>query len=1036
MWLTRVSINNPYFATVIMLLLVILGVLGFKELAVEEFPNVSFPVAIVSTVYKGASPEVIETDISKKIEETLNTISGVKTIRSYSFEGQSTVVVEFNLDVNSEDAIQDVRDKIAVISSTFSKDVDIPTVSKVDIQDEPIMSVVISNPNLSIRDLTTWVNKIAKKKLQVVNGVGDVKVIGGVDRQVRVNVKPYALEKVRLSVLDVVNAIQAANNNYPAGNISYGNSSLFNVRLNGKLQTINDFKKIIIKYRGKYPIYLSDVASVEDGQDEYKSLTLFNGNRAVGLDIRSASEVNIVAVSKLVRQAIKELESNKPIDTTIVISKDKSDSIQRSIDDVESTLLEGAILTVIIVFLFLKSWRSTVITGLTLPISIIGTMFVMHLLAFTINVISLLALSLAIGLLIDDAIVVRENIMRHIHMGKNHRQASLEGTNEIGLAVLATTLTLVAVFLPIGFMKGIIGKFFYQFGITVSVSVLISLMVSFSLDPMLSSIWHEPTDGGWLGRSWVGKQLNKFEQLFDYVNIVYEKFIRWSLKNPKKVLFVTFSILILSFGLMHFVGGEFIPKADKGKLTITFKTPVGSDVEYTEMKINQAVQILQQNIKEITMITGGVNKNFGEGRNNATLTLDVGDKTYRKRSIDEIMKQARSLLENMANIEITSVIATGGVNSSNKPINIDIQGENLEVLKNIALDLIKKLESIPNATDISSSFQVADPAVNIDLHRDIAANLGISLANVGSNISYLFAGNKISSWEDPIDGDNYDVVIQIPKADRLESLLDIIKIPSSQNDTSGLARMVPLSVLASTSYGLSPHEIDHINLMRKVTVTGNIIGSDQRSVYKKINNILSTYQMPKGYMLNQSGNAKDLVESFLYALEALATGIIFIYLILVAQFRSFLLPVIIMIALPLSFIGVFIALFITGSTLNMFSMIGIIMLMGLATKNGILLIDFINQQIDGGIELVEAIINAGKTRLRPIVMTSLAMIFGMLPLALGNGITSATRKSMAYAIIGGLITSTVLTLICLPVIYKLMSKWRHKPQHIDSEPTS
>jgi len=1026
MWLTRVSIGNPYFATVVMLLLVILGLLGLNELPVEEFPDVKFPVTVVSTNYKGASPEVVETDVSKKIEETLNTINGVKTIRSYSFEGQSTVVVEFNLNVNPDIAIQDVRDKVSVVSSTFNKDIDIPTVSRVDVQDEPIISVIINNPNMSIRDITTWVNKVAQKRMQVVNGVGDVKIIGGVDRQVRINIKPYALQKVRLSVVDVVNAVQAANNNYPAGNISYNQSSILNVRLNGKLQDINDFRKVIIKYRGKFPIYLSDVADVEDGQDEYKSLTLFNGKRAVGLDIRAASGVNIVAVSKLVHKAIAELNKNKPAGTEIVISRDRSDNIQRSLDDVESTLIEGALLTVGIVFLFLKSWRSTVITGLTLPISIIGTMFAMYVLGFTINVISLLALSLAIGLLIDDAIVVRENIMRHIHMGKDHHTASLEGTDEIGLAVLSTTLTLVAVFLPIGFMKGIIGKFFYQFGLTVTVSVLISLMVSFSLDPMLSSIWHEPKDGGWLARSWLGKRLDQFEKLFDYITEVYEKFIRWSLNHRKKVLLATISILVLSFGLMHFVGGEFMPKADKGKLTVTFKTPVGSDVEYTEMKINQAVQILQKNIKEIVMITGGVNKNFGEGRNNGTLTIDIGDKTKRKRSIQDVMEQARSLLEPMANIEITSVIATGGANGDNKPINIDIQGDNLEVLKGIAIDLMQKLKTVQNATDLSSSFQVADPAVSISLRRDVAANLGISLSTIGNNISYLFAGNKISSWEDPIDGDNYDVVVQIPKTDRIESLLDIIKIPSTQNDSSGIAKMVPLSVLTSATSGLSPHEIDHINLMRKVTVTGNIKGNDQRAVYKQIENILSKYKLPRGYVFIQSGNAQDMVDSFLYAIEALGTGIIFIYLILVAQFRSFLLPIIIMVALPLSFIGVFIALFLTGSTLNMFSMIGIIMLMGLATKNGILLIDFINHKINEGADIIEAIVEAGKTRLRPIVMTSLAMIFGMLPLALGNGITSDTRKSMAYAIIGGLITSTILTLICLPVIYMMLSKWRNK----------
>lgn len=1026
MWLTKVSIKNPYLATVIMLALVILGLVALKQISVEEFPDIKFPYVVVTTNYKGASPEVIEADISRPMEEALNTLNGIKAIRSYSFEGSSTVVAEFNLNVNPDVAVQDVRDKVSVVAAGFRKEIDNPLVSRVDMQQEPMMSLVINSndDSMDLRDITEWVNQVAKKKLQTVSGVGDVQVVGGVARQVRINVEPYKLQSLGLSITDVAQAVKLANDNYPAGDVQTDTQKV-NVRLNGRLKSPLDFANVVIAYRNNVAIKVSDVATVTDGQDELNSLTLVDGHRAVGLDLRPADKANVVEVADGVYKVLAELNKTKPAGIQIKVSVDKSQHVKSSLRDVGQTLVEGALLTILIVFLFLQSWRSTVITGLTLPIALIGTIFAIWVCGFTLNTMSLMALSLSVGLLIDDAIVVRENIVRHLHMGKSHFQAALDGTNEIGLAVLATTLTIIAVFLPVGFMQGIIGKFFFQFGITVAVSVLISLFVSFTLDPMLSSIWHEPKDGGWLGKSFIGKWLAKFERWFEALISWYERFIRRALTYRKTTLVIALGILIGSFMLVPLIGGEFMPASDRGKYVVNFKTSIGSNVFYTEGKVNQVSSLLRKNIPEIIDITGGVNKNFGDSSNKATLTIDIGDKRTRYKNIDQVMAETRNLLQNVGGIEVQSVISTGSPNGDQQPINVDIKGDNVTVLKAISEDLMQKIAKIKGTADLQSSFQDADPSYNVSVERDIAANLGIKLSDIGLTLSSLFAGNKISTWEDPRSGENYDVVVQIPERDRNKDALHLLQVPSTTlSPVTGAPLMISLSSVTKTTEGLAPREIDRIDLRRKVTITGSILGTDSQSVFTEIQAILDSYQLPAGYQFNQSGANEDMIQSFMYAVSALAIGVIFIYMILTAQFRSFIQPLIIMVALPLSFVGVFIALILFNSTLNMFSIIGIIMLMGLATKNGILLVDFINQQLREGVELFDAVVSAGKTRLRPILMTSLAMIFGMLPLALSNGDGTEMRKPMAYAIIGGMTTSTLLTLVVVPVLYFIVLKWQ------------
>ena len=1021
MWLTRVSVGNPYFATVLMLALVVLGLFAWWRLPVEEFPDIRFPVAVVITEYQGASPSVVESEVTRPIEEAVNTINGVKHIRSYSLLGESFVVVEFELSTDPAAALQDVRDRVGGIQGRFRREISAPTISQFNPNDRPLMSLTLNSDVSSPRTLTTWVDKVLKKRLQTVSGVGEVRLIGGLKREIRVNLDPYRLEALGLSVPDVSEAIQSANRDFPAGTVSTANSQLA-VRITGKLKTPDEFARLVVGYRQNSPILLSDVASVADAESEQDSVALIDGKPGVGLDIRASRGANVVEIADGVRRALEQMKPLMPPGTQVHFTADQSVGIKRSLANVQATLIEGAALTVLIVLLFLGSWRSTVITGLTLPVALIGTLSALQAAGFTLNLMTLMALSLSIGLLIDDAIVVRENIVRHLNLGKDHRQAALDGTQEIGLAVLATTLTIVAVFLPVGFMGGVIGKFFHQFGLTVTVAVLISMLVSFTLDPMLSSIWPDPHRHGDRHRGPLGRGLDFFEGVLDRVATRYAQALEWSLAHRKTVMAAALLLTVGSFALVPLIGGEFMPRQDKGRFQISFKTEPGSALEYTTAKARELDAMLRQ-IPEVRSVGISVgNGAFGSSASEGSLSVDLGPKDTRQTSLFDIMARARAMAGRMAGIEVQSVQEMDQNGPSEQPVNVALRGNDIEALGRAARTLVSRLSAVPGVSDLHTSLSDTDPAVNIEVLRDAAATLGIDLGRVGQTLSTLLAGSVTTTWEAP-DGENYDVRLQVPKSSRSSELLDVLTVAGNRAE-GGQAEMVPLSTVTRLQPGQNPREIDRVDLQREVTVTGNISGRDQGSVFADIDRVLRGTPLPEGVSLDQEGDRQNMQESFSYALQALAMGLIFIYMILAAQFRSFTLPVIIMVALPLAFVGVFIALFLCGSTLNMFSVIGIIMLMGLAAKNGILLVDFINQARRAGMSRHAAILEAGRVRLRPIVMTSLAMIFGMLPLALSGGDGSETQRPMAHAIIGGLVTSTLLTLIVVPVVYTLLDGMR------------
>ena len=1039
MWLTRVSINNPVFAAMIMLALMVIGLLATFRMKVEEFPNIEFPFVVVNTVYSGASPEVIETDITKKIEDQVNTIAGVKEVTSVTQQGLSQVIVQFDLNIPSDVAAQNVRDKLALVTPTFRDEVTTPIVAQYNPADAPVVSVTFRSDKMSLRELSTYLDNTVKKQLQTVTGVGRVDILGGRQRQIRVLLNPTQMNAYKVSVNQISNALRSENVELPVGTINNQNQEMV-IQVNGLVKTPNEFNQIIVAQNRSstgaiVPVYLSQVAQVVDGQAEAESASLQNGQPAVAMDIIKMSDANVIDVVDKTQQRLAEIQSTLPPGVTMTVVADSSKSIRGSLNNVVRTLIEGAILAVFIVWLFLGSWRSTIITGLTLPISLLGTLAAIWTFGFSINMMTLLALALCIGLLIDDAIVVRENIVRHVGMGKHHRQAALDGTQEIGLAVLATTLVIVAVFLPVAFMGGIIGRFFYQFGVTVSTAVLLSLFVSFTLDPMLSSIWPDPDAVHQHDRvnervsfrkrpiAWL---LDGFQRLLDRLTNLYSHILAWNLRHRLITMLIAIGSLVAAFFAVGLVGKEFVPQADMNEIKVKFETPVNANLDYTQQKAAQINAVLQS-FPEVTNTYATVNAMSYSGNNRVQVNVSLVPKDERTRGLDALNRAMREQLQQVGGIKVTSVAAAAmAVSGGLKPIMISIKGNDLTELQRLSNEFMQKLSNVNGLVDLESTLKQPKSMVNVTINREAANDAGLSIGQIGQALRPLLAGDNVSTFKDD-NGNNIDVNVRLNDDNRQTiSQLQSMYLSSSRMDSNGQPILIPLSQVANFSETLGAPQINRRSLFREVVVQANTDGRPAGDIGADITKIQNEMKLPPGYSFAVQGSNKDMAESIGYATTALGLAIVFIYMLLGSQFNSFLYPVAIMASLPLSLIGVFFALFLFGSSLNMFSIIGIIMLMGLVCKNAILLIDFIKESLSNGLSRTESIMLAGQTRLRPILMTTAAMVMGMIPLALGIGEGSEQQAPMAHAIIGGVITSTLLTLIVVPVIYTYLDDGKQR----------
>jgi len=1016
MFLSDLSIKRPVFATMMMVALVVLGVFSFRRLSLDNMPDVEFPFVIIQTRYPGASPEVVEREVTKKIEEAVNPVSGVKRIESSSVEGYSSIFVEFQLDTKSDVAVNDVRSKIEQIKLDLPDDADPPVVSRFSFTSQPIVSLALSGEGWTMRDLTHLATETVKRRIENVNGVGNVTVVGGLEREIHVDLVPEEMQALGVTPDMVVAALRRENQDVPSGRVERGNAEQ-SVRVRGRIRDPMAFASIVVTTRDGQSVRLGQVARVEDTEEEGRSWAEVAGKRAVGIDVRRVSGANVVDVADGVNAAVTELQSALPRGVSLKVVRDDSRWTRSSLEDVQLALILGAGLTVFIVFLFLNSWRSTVITGLTLPVSVISAFLVIWAMGFTLNTLTLMALSLAIGILIDDAIVVRENIVRHVEHGEDHFTAARRGTSEIGLAVLATTLSIIAVFIPVAFMRGIVGRFFYQFGITVAFAVSVSLFVSFTLDPMLSSLWYDPQAEGGARRGPIGRALERFNGGFRGWGRRYRRVIAWALEHRLATLGIAIAafgaaITLLAAGV---VGGQFMPNSDQEQTAVHFETAPGSSLEYTTARGEEIDRYLRSRPEvAYTYLSVGGDEQQNVNRGDIYVKLvPKRDRRLNEQAFETDIRRAFARFRG-----VTPYVEPPGMGGSQLPVQINVLGPDLDRLKEISDRILALARAVPGAVEMKSSLEGRKPEFVVDVDRDLAASLGLGIGQVAATLRTVLAGTEATTWEDET-GLEHKVMVRVAPEFRT-SAADLARLPiatGTANRETMSQVLVPLGQIAHIGAGEAPGEIKRLALERMVRVEGNYEGRALTDVMKDITAKIDTVPLPPGYRLNIGGEAADYVETVGYIMESLLLAVVFIYLILASQFGSFLQPLAIMLSLPLSLVGVIVALMLTHDTFNIMSMIGVIMLMGLVTKNAILLIDFANQARRSGRPRAEALVDAGELRLRPIVMTTLAMIFGMLPtaMALGNG--GEFRAPMARAVIGGLITSTLLTLVVVPVVY-------------------
>ena len=1008
MWLADTSIRRPVFATMVILGLVILGVVSYPRIGVDLFPKVEFPIVNISTTLKGASPEVVDIDLTDKVEEAVNTINGVKTITSTSTEGRSTVIVEFNLERDIDLAVQDVREKIAAIRNRLPEDIDEPVIEKVDPDANPVIWIALTGER-SIRELSTYADEILKEQLQRINGVGAIRIAGLRLRQVRVWLDRDKLSAYRISAHDVLIALQRENIELPGGRIE-GEFKEYLIKVKGEFTNVQEFNDLIVGFYNGTAIRLKDVGRAEDGMAEKRSVTRFNRVPSIGLGIQKQSGTNTLEVTDRIKKEIENIRKSLPAGMKLEISFDQSHFIKRSIEEVQFHLLYGGFFASIAVLLFLRSIRVTIISAIAIPTSIISTFAIMNVFGFTFNNMTMLGLSLSVGILIDDAIIVIENIQRHIEKGMGIKEAASFATSEIGLAVMATTLAIVVIFLPVAFMKGIIGMFFFQFALTVVFAILVSLFVSFTLTPMLSSKFlkvhtssHTSTSVFKHLSDWLEKQYKKVEES-------YRRLLSIAIEHRAIVIVSAVIIFILSLYITKFLGKEFLPSEDQSRFVARLEAPKDYSIDQIEGMFKKAEEIVLATPEIMTIFYG--QGTFGEVHK-GTMFIGLKPKSERTRSQQEIMADMRKQFRQIPGLKGTAEdVSLVGGGQRMVPIQYSIRGRNLEELNGYSKQIVSEFSKLSGIVDVDTSLEAGKSEVKVYIDRNKAADLGVDIATVAETINFLIGGEvDITRFKDEARGRRYDVKMRLNPENRKDPD-DIGRLFVRSKD----GRMIELSNIVEIKEGGGPSVINRVDRQRAITLFANLEGKPLGQAKEELDNI-AVKILPPDYTGSHKGMADMMGESFGYLMFALILGVILAYMVLASQFESFIHPITVLLSMPFSFIGAFAALLITGMTLNIFSFIGLILLMGLVKKNAILLVDYTNTLRAKGMERKEAILTAGPVRLRPILMTTFAMVFGMMPIALGIGEGSETRAPMAIATIGGLLTSLFLTLVVIPVVY-------------------
>lgn len=1002
MLLSDFSIRRPVSMIVIIIAVMGLGLMALYKLRVNQIPDVDMPVLVVTLPYPGASPATVEREIVDRIEKSLQSIPQVYEIRSTSSESQAQIVIIFQFAKNMVEASDEARNAIAAVRHKLPLEMREPVLQRVDPAAQPIMNLALSSETQSLAEISRLADDVLADRFRGIDGVAVVSVNGALRRELSVLLRAEKLRQYNISVAEVVNALRQQNTTAPVGRVK-GLLDEQSIRLVGRIESPREFEDIVVRRMGEQQVRLGEIAEIADDFAELSSFSLRNGHANVGLTVTRSRDASTVSVANKVRDLVAEINKTLPSGTQLVVTLDGGKDAEGSLRNVIEALMFGALLTILVVYAFLNSWRSTLITALSLPSSVIAAFIAIWLSGFTLNFMTLLALSLAIGVLIDDAIVVRENIVRHMELGADRKTAARVGTAEIGLAVTATTFSIIAVFIPVAFMGGSGGEWFRPFALTVASSVLVSLFISFTLDPMLSAYWGDPV--GYRDQEKRGLRLHlaRFNDWFDAQANRYGEVIAWALHHRRAMAAIAAASFAGAIVLQATVGGSaFLPPFDAGTIAIDVRTPSSASLEYAKQKVEQAAE-RARTLAETKATNSQVNASGGR------VYVDIGKITGRKRTAAEVAAELRRHMATLVGAEYTVLDDLG--NGVRKPVQLRFFGPDAVRLNAIAGDFMARFKQIPGAVDIALSEQEPKDELRIELDRGLANALGISVADTAQALRVAFAGIEVGDWVDPT-GETRDVAVRLHPKDRVDAG-NIERLPIAV----GGGQWVPLEQIARVTMGKGPAQIQHAKGKRVVTVSANAQGRASGEVTADAIKLAHAIEFPEGYGLDLSGASRDQKEVFTEMGIALVTGIALMYLVLVVQFGSFTAPLPVMISLPLSLIGVVLALLVTGGTLNLMSFIGVIMLMGLVAKNAILLLDCARKEESMGISREAALMHAGRVRLRPILMTTFALIAGMLPVAIGLGEGGEFYRPMAVAIIGGTITSTLLTLLVVPTFY-------------------
>lgn len=1029
MKISDISIKNPVFAWMLMFGLMIFGLISFSRMGLSQLPDVDFPTVNVNVTMQGAAPEVMETQVVDTIESALMTVEGIQSIKSSSKTGSASITVEFDLDRDIDVALQDVQAKVASVQRRLPDDVDPPTLSKTNPDDQPIIWLALTYDKNDPEFLMSYARDYLKDRFSTVEGVGDIFIGGYTDPIMRVHVRAKDLLNYNISVNDVMDAVKNEHSEVPGGSIDT-DTKTFNVRTLGEAKTEDEFRSIVISRRAGMTVAdptnmvkLSQVADVSVGLDKVTKMSRFNQKPALGLGIRKQRGTNAVKVATAVKEKIIEIQKQLPEGMKLQVNFDSTKFIEQSVHELNKHLMLAVILTSLVCWLFLGSWSATFNVLLSIPTSILGAFIGLYFLGYTLNTFTLLGLTLAIGIVVDDAIMVLENIFRYNEKGKGQIESAIIGAREISFAAMAATAAVIAIFLPVAFMKGIIGKFFMQFGVTISIAVFLSLVESLTITPMRCA--------GFVQHGERKTKLGKaFEAFMEQLKTSYDLWLRKSLSNPWKVIIGSVVFVVLSFVIIKFLNKEMAPTQDQSTFIARLNLPVGSSITYTDAQTKKAEQWLlsRSEIKQVYAAIGG----FGGGGSDSNSTTmfvtmkDIGERgkdpeTGKVLSQQQFMQIARKELAKIPDVRpvLMDLSQRGFSGGRGFPVEFTVLGSDWEQLASFSKQIMKQMEASGLMVDVDSDYLLGMPEIQVKPNRISAAQHGVSISSIGSTVSALIGGVKVGEY--PKGGHRYDIKVKLVDGG---NPMDEIKTLFVGNARGNL---IPLPRLTNVEFGSSLQSISRSNRQRAITVTANLKpGVSQQTAMNYVEAEAKKILAP-GYMISQGGSAKTFRESFRSLIFALVLGLVISYMVLASQFNSFIDPITILMALPFSFSGAFFALYVTGQSLNMYSMIGLLLLMGVVKKNSILLIEFTNTVRDRGIaEANAALIEACPIRLRPILMTSIATIAAAIPSATATGAGSETMRPMAICLIGGVLVSTMLTLFVVPCAYSLLDKFKSR----------